>query len=143
MAGYSITRDLRCCLAIHLAFYHAIEDEVRPNGDSLGIRLDYELSKKAPILFSSRLELTEDPKISDRQLKILTADAYKEMEIMTKKYKFGNAKKPNVHDHSWRRQRYHLCIVSQERGYDSAEPGDNSARRRMWRGRPQESGEVW
>ncbi|KAK2598160.1 hypothetical protein QQS21_005711 [Conoideocrella luteorostrata] len=92
-------RFLWCCVAILLAFSQvldAIENEVIPSDDSLQIRLDYELYKQKPILFSSRLTLTEEPKISDSQLKTLAVDAYKEMEVMTEKYNFGGAKRPST-----------------------------------------------
>lgn len=99
MASYGITRLLWLYLGLLLAFgqvLNAIEDEVVPDADSLGIRLDYQLYQKNPILFSSRLEFTEEPQVSDRQMMTLGVDAYKEMEAMTAKYKFGAAKRPNT-----------------------------------------------
>ncbi|KID96710.1 hypothetical protein MAJ_07337, partial [Metarhizium majus ARSEF 297] len=99
MASYGITRLLWLYLGLLLAFgqvLNAIEDEVVPDADSLRIRLDYQLYQKNPILFSSRLEFTEEPQVSDRQMMTLAVDAYKEMEAMTAKYKFGAAKRPNT-----------------------------------------------
>ncbi|KJZ75267.1 hypothetical protein HIM_05461 [Hirsutella minnesotensis 3608] len=124
MASYSTNRFLLCFLTIFFAIFQVlnaapvneekpkptptavrkllpIKPEVTPTSDSLEVRLDYGLYTNTPeaILFSSHLEFVESepkPEISDRQLKMIAVDAYKEMEKMVQDYQFGSKWKPSV-----------------------------------------------
>lgn len=75
-----------------------IKDEVKPKADGLEVRLDYELYKRdnPGYLFSSHLKFDEKPEISDKQLKTMAIEGYKEMEGMISEYGIGNRGKPTV-----------------------------------------------
>ncbi|KAK2608477.1 hypothetical protein QQS21_002939 [Conoideocrella luteorostrata] len=66
--------------------------------DGLQVQLDHGLyeSPKRSVLFSSHLRFKKKPSISDGQVKGLAVQAYKEMESLLSKYKFGNRRTPNV-----------------------------------------------
>ncbi|OAQ62480.1 hypothetical protein VFPPC_06896 [Pochonia chlamydosporia 170] len=104
MASHRTTRLVWSCIALLLVFSQVLlaapkfKPEVTPDPNGLEVRLDYALytGEKRRILFSSHLTFGEGLRITDKQLRSLGIEAYKEMEAMGRAYELGKNAMPNV-----------------------------------------------